>query len=317
MNQPNFITDHKSKVFPIIGIILIIFFIFIAVLSFARIYLGKPLVEESGNVGIVELNGVILDSKEIIEQLEDFRKDNDIKAIIVRVDSPGGSVGPSQEIYEEIQRVKKTKKVIASLGNIAASGGYYAIAAADRIVANPSTITGSIGVIAEFMNVKNLVEWAKLKPITLKSGKYKDMGSGFRDMTEEEKALMTGLLKDIHNQFIEAVSSGRGLDKTKVASIADGRVFTGREAKERGLVDELGGLEFSKDVAQKLAGIKEEVKAMYPKKPGMQFLNMLLDEKAEGKLQNFLQSSSWAKYKLLLSPVLSSLFVSERTLDIK
>jgi len=317
--EQNFITDRKSKIFPTIGIVLIIFFLCVAILLFARMYLGKPLVEEYGNVGIVELQGIILDSKTIIEELEAFRKNEDIRAIIVRVDSPGGAVGPSQEIYEEIQKIRKEKKVIASLGNVAASGGYYAIAAADRIVANPSTITGSIGVILQMLNFKDLAEWAKLKSITMKSGKFKDFGGGgWRDITPEERALMTTILDDIHNEFIGAVAIGRGLDKAIVRKLADGRVFTGRQAKANGLVDELGGLEFAKDIAKTLADIDEDIKAIYPKKSGMDFLNLFLnEEESSSKLEHFLKSSGWSKYGLLLAPIFQSLFTSERTIKIQ
>jgi protease-4 len=317
MEETNFITDRKSKVFLIIGIVLIIFFLFIAVLLFARIYLGEPLVREYGNVGIVELKEVILDSKRIIEELEEFRTNPDVRAIIVRVDSPGGAVGPSQEIYEEIKRIKKEKKVIASLGNIAASGGYYAIAAADRIIANPSTITGSIGVILQFINFKDLAAWAKLRPITLKSGKYKDAMSGLRDLTSEEHALVMNVLADIHTQFIEDVAAGRGLETEVIKKLAVGRVFTGREAIKLKLVDELGGIEFAKDSAKEIAGLDEEVKALYPKKSKMDILNFLLEEDDGAKFENFLQTHSLRKLGLLLSPIQESLFNLERNIDIR
>lgn len=220
-----------------------------------------------GNIGVVEVSGIIEDSKEINEQLEDFEKDSDIKGVIVRIDSPGGSVGPSQEIYEQIATLRKKKKVVASMASVAASGGYYVAAAADKIVANPGTLTGSIGVIMEFINYQDLMKWAKMKPETIKSGKFKDIGNSAREMKPEERALLEVMLRDVHDQFKGDILKGRpSLTKEKLDEIADGRILTGAQAKKVGLVDELGSMQRAVKLLAKLAGIKDEPQLVYATK---------------------------------------------------
>ena len=191
-------------------------------------------------VGIIEVNGIIAESKNVLNQLKRFREDNSIKAIVVRINSPGGAVGPSQEIYREIRRTAAVKKVVASMGTIATSGGYYIAAGANGIVANPGTITGSIGVIMGFTNYEELLHKIGLVPIVVKSGKYKDIGSPVRKMKPEERKILTDFADKIHKQFINDVIDGRKMDRKKVESLADGRIFTGEESKELGLVDRLG-----------------------------------------------------------------------------
>jgi protease-4 len=194
--------------------------------------------------------------------------DDGVKAIILRVDSPGGGVGPSQEIYREIMRIRSSskKKVVTSMGSVAASGGYYIACASDRIVANPGTITGSIGVIMQFSNLEDLLKKIGVKGVVIKSGEHKDIGSPFREMTPEEKKLMQEVLDNVHQQFIQAVADGRKLDKSKVAEIADGRIMTGEQAKNLGLVDQLGNLQDTIDITAKLVGIEGKPNVLYPKR---------------------------------------------------
>lgn len=211
-------------------------------------------------IAVVKIEGVILDSHDIIAELKEYSSNDSVKAILLRIDSPGGAVAPSQEIYEEVKRIRGEgkKKVVSSMGSVAASGGYYIASVSDKIVANPGSITGSIGVILELANISGLMKKVGVESVVVKSGKYKDIGSIFRAMTKEEQELLQGVIDDTHDQFIEAVAEGRGLNKEKVVSIADGRVFTGRQAKKMGLVDEIGNMQHAIKIAADMAGIKGE-----------------------------------------------------------
>ncbi len=236
---------------------------------------GEP--DFSGEkVGVVTIEGPITDSREAIRQLKILRESDAVKAIVVRVDSPGGAVGPSQEIYREVMKTKQVKKVVASMGAVAASGGYYIAAAADRIVANPGTITGSIGVIMGFTNFRQLMEKIGLSPVVIKSGPYKDMGSPTRAMTDDEKALLQDIIDQIHQQFIQAVSKGRNLDKEKVTELADGRIFTGQQARQLGLVDTLGNFEDAVQLAGKLGGITGKVETVSAARSHFSIIDYLL-----------------------------------------
>src|SRR5215472_5673107 len=211
----------------------------------------------SNRIQVVDIDGELVQSKPILEQLKRYEDSNSVKAILLDIDSPGGGVAVSQEIYTEIKRLreKKDKIVVAYLSSTGASGAYYISCAANRIVANPGTIVGSIGVIAEWVNYADLLEWAKLKNIVFKTGPFKDTGSPTRPITEEERKYFQGLIDDMYVQFVEAVSAGRKLDLQEVRAIADGRVFTGRDAKERKLIDETGNFQDAVDLTAKLAGI--------------------------------------------------------------
>jgi protease-4 len=219
-------------------------------------------------IALVRLEGVILDSQSTVTELKRFGENPTIKAIVLRIDSPGGGVVPSQEIYDAVQRVrnKNSKAVIASMGTVAASGGYYIAAATDRIIANPGTLTGSIGVIMETANVEGLLKKIGIEGIVIKSGKFKDVGSPLRKMSDEEHALLQSVMDDVHKQFIDAVAEGRAMDVSAVQALADGRVFTGRQAKEMKLVDELGNLEDAIQLAADLAGIEGEPKVVEPRR---------------------------------------------------
>ncbi len=207
-------------------------------------------------VGIVDVIGVIQSSQNIIKQIKSFRDDKHIRGIILRIDSPGGAVGPSQEIYDEVLKTRKSGKIIyASMGTLAASGGYYIASAADQIFANPGTLTGSIGVIMAFSNAQGLLEKIGLKPEIIKAGKYKDIGSPTRSMNQTEKNLLQDVVTDVHQQFIEAIANGRDISIAEVTKIADGRIFTGRQAYSLKLVDQLGGLQATISQLATKAGI--------------------------------------------------------------
>ncbi len=209
-------------------------------------------------VALVRIEGPILDSKQVVEEIKEHTKDHSIKAIILRIDSPGGAVAPSQEIYEEVKKAAAAKKVVVSMGSIAASGGYYIAAPADLIIANPGTLTGSIGVIMEIPNIEGLMSKIGITTEVIKSGKHKDMASAFRKMGVEERELLQGVMDNVHEQFIKAVAAGRKLKVEDVRLIADGRIFSGEQAKTQKLVDELGTLEDAVMKTAQLAGISGE-----------------------------------------------------------
>ena len=219
-------------------------------------------------VGVIRIEGVITDSRETIEELRRFRDNPSIKAVVLRIDSPGGGVVPSQEIHTEVLKARKDGrlKVVASMGNLAASGGYYIAAATDKIVANPGTLTGSIGVIMELANVQGLLEKVGVQSVVIKSGRYKDLASPFRAMSAEDRALLQSVLDDVHDQFIRAVAAGRALKVEQVRDLADGRIFTGRQARTAKLVDELGDLQDSIKLAARLVGIEGEPRVVEPRK---------------------------------------------------
>jgi protease-4 len=229
-------------------------------------------------VGVISVSGMISDSESTIEQLKKFVKDDSVKAIVLRINSPGGGVAPSQEIYEEVKKARAKKPILASLGALAASGGYYIACATQRVYANPGTITGSIGVIMPFMNVKDLVEKLGVKGMTVKSGAFKDMGSPLRDMTPGERELLQGVVDNVHLQFVNAVADGRNLDREDVLRIADGRIFTGEQAKGLGLVDVLGNLEDAISDAGKIGKISGEPKVVTLPKKKISFLELLREE---------------------------------------
>ncbi|NGZ11311.1 MAG: signal peptide peptidase SppA [Nitrospira sp. LK70] len=238
-------------------------------------------------IALIRVEGVILDSQTTIEDLKRFSENPSVKAIVIRIDSPGGGVVPSQEIYDAVKRVrsKNNKAVIASMGSVAASGGYYIAAATDRIVANPGTLTGSIGVIMETANVEGLLQKIGVEGIVIKSGKYKDVGSPLRKMSADERGLLQAVMDDVHKQFIEAVAEGRSLEIRAAQALADGRIFTGRQAKEAKLVDELGDLEDAIQLAAEVVGIEGEPKVVEPRRRFS--LREILDSKLSMMLPKF------------------------------
>ena len=258
--------------------ICIIFLVMVVVVS--NIFDRPTRLVPHQQVGVVKVEGMILDSAKTIEQLVAFHEDDDVKAIVLRVDSPGGGVGPSQEIHDEVQRIDADKPVIVSMGSVAASGGYYIAAPARRIFANPGTLTGSIGVIMEFTNFQELLEKIGLSSQVVKSGKHKDIGSPVRTMTEEDRAILQALIDDVHTQFVESVAAGRKLDVQKVRTLADGRIYTGRQARDLGLVDELGSLDAAVRYAGQLAGIEGKPDVVYPPTDKPKLIDFLVQEAA-------------------------------------
>ena len=243
-----------------IGVILASFLLFfllsVSILSGPA---DETLSTRGDKVALVELNDVIYSSTDIVRQFKKFRENKSIKAIVFRVESPGGGVSASQEIYEE---VKKTRDggtpVVVSMGTVAASGGYYVSCGSSKIVANPGTLTGSIGVIFQFYHVNELLAKIGVDAATYKTGRFKDSGSPFRNPTEADKAYFDELLADVYDQFVEVVSAERGLERSAVVRLADGRVFTGRQALGHGLVDTLGTLQDAILIAGELGGIEGE-----------------------------------------------------------
>ena len=220
----------------------------------------------SDKIGVVPVEGIISNSQEISDIIDEFAKDSSIVAVVLRIDSPGGGVAASQEIYDAVKELKKKKKVVVSMGSVAASGGLLIACAADMIVANPGTITGSISAIMQFANVEELFKKVGVKSSVVKSGQYKDIGSPLREMTAEERVIIQELVDDIYNQFIDVIVENRKLTREQVVAIADGRVFTGRRAKELGLVDQLGDLSAAAKLASQLSGKDGKYDLVYPRK---------------------------------------------------
>jgi protease-4 len=262
------------KAFLVTALVVVCFFLVsLVVLS----YIGKgSIFGTKERVGVVEIKGVITDAQAAMKQLDQFKDDQSVKAIVLRINSPGGAVGPSQEMLREVEKVRKKKKVVASLGTVAASGGYYIASGADLIMASPGTATGSIGAIIQFFNAEDLAKKVGVDVFSLKAGRYKDVGSPFRRMTKEEEAYMQHLLDDIYQQFVRDVARNRKIPVEKMRTLAEGRVYSGEEAKQVGLVDELGNLPDAIDRAGRLGGIKGKVEAVYPEREGFSLLRLLL-----------------------------------------
>jgi protease IV len=229
-------------------------------------------------IASLEVEGVISDSKEFIDQLKDYG--DRCKSVVVRIDSPGGGVAASQEIYQAIKkfRAETNKKVVVSMASVAASGGYYVACASDKIYANPGTITGSIGVIAEWYNYGDLLKWAKMQSVVIKSGALKDAGSPTRPLSEEEKTYFQSLINNMYGQFVSAVASSRGMKEEDVRKLADGRVYTGQQAKANHLIDEIGSLQDAIAAAAKMAGIRGTPKILSPAKKRFSFLDLILGD---------------------------------------
>jgi protease-4 len=258
---------NRKRILVGVGVIVALLVFFVSILFFIGRMAGKPGRFAFGDkIAIVEIRGVITQSSGIIEEIHQYLEDEGVKAIILRIDSPGGGVGPSQEIHREIIKAKAKKKVVTSMGSVAASGGYYIACASDLIFANPGTITGSIGVLMEFANLEELFKKIGIKGVVLKSGEHKDIGSPLREMTPEEKKIIQAVIDNVHQQFIQAVATGRKLDREKVVQIADGRILTGEQAKQLGLVDQIGNLQDAVDEVAKMVGIVGKPNILYPKK---------------------------------------------------
>jgi protease-4 len=281
----------KKTLIVIIGVILLVF-----LLSIVRAFMGKG----GERVGVVEIEGVISDSRQTMEDIIRFKEDPTIKGVIVRINSPGGAVGPTQEIYREVMKLKGKKKVFVSMGSVCASGGYYIAAAGEKVYANPSTITGSIGVIMQSMILEELLKKIGVKSNTIKAGDLKDAGTPFREMKPEERAYLDGIVKNIHEQFIKDVAAGRKMEFEKVKSLADGRIYTGLQAKEFGLVDNIGNFYDTVDDFKKALNIKGKPQLVYTEKPFSfsKWLFSSMSNMSKESLEGFFASP----FKFLYSP---------------
>jgi len=262
-------------------------FAFVALIAIGSLFSDKELSVANG-VGLVEVKGLIIDPQETVKQLKDFAKDDKVKAVVLRIDSPGGVVGPSQEIWSAVKKLKEKKQVIVSMGSVAASGGYYIAAPANLIYANPGTITGSIGVLMKFSNLEGLMNKVGMKAFTLKTGKFKDVGSPSRSMSDEERAMLQSVIESTHSQFVRAVAEGRKLPEAQVRAIADGRIFSGEQAMANKLVDRLGTMQDAIDEAGRLGGLSGEPHVIKPPKKKPLLLDMLVEESA-GKFSSMMR----------------------------
>jgi protease IV len=283
--------EISGKKHPILMVLVVLGVIALLLGAILTLVSGSPassFLSLREKIGIVNIEGAITDSEPVVTQLVQFRKDKGIKAIVLRIDSPGGAVAPSQEIYWEVKKAAASKTVIASMGKVAASGGYYVACAATKIVANPGTLTGSIGVLMEFLQVEDLLKKIGVGIEVLKTGEFKDIGSPHRKLSEKDRELISSLISDIQRQFVEAVARGRNLPIEKVREIADGRILSGAQSKEHGLVDELGNFQDALELAKKMTGVEGEVTLVYPKKKGSRLWDFVLRDASEA-LYSFLR----------------------------
>lgn len=281
----------KKTMLVVAGTTLFLVVLFAVSVLIARVLLGTtetPLADKPG-VGLVEVKGMIIDSRETVRQLRYFLKKDTIKAVVLRVDSPGGVVAPSQEISDEVRKFAAKKRIIVSMGSLAASGGYYISAPATLIYANPGTITASIGVILKLSNIEALMDKIGIKSYTLKTGEFKDSGSPFRKLSPADRAMLQSVIDNTQEQFVQAVARGRKLPVEEVRKIADGRILSGEQAKALKLVDRLGTLQDAIEEAGKQAGISGEPEVILPPKKKLNYMDLLVDgmeEKFSGTLRS-------------------------------
>jgi protease-4 len=260
-------------------------------------------------VAVVEVEGIIgadvargLDTDGVVRVLGEYRDDPAVRAVVLRINSPGGVVAPTQEIFTAVRRLREAKKpVVASLGSVAASGGYYVAVAADRIYASPGTLTGSIGVVMQLANLEGLLKKVGVEYVVVKAGAYKDVGNMARAMTPEERRILQSLLDDVYDQFITAVADGRGLDPQAVRAFAEGRIYSGRQAQSLKMVDDLGGLEDAIEAAAKMAGLPAKPKVIYPRRR-FSLRELLRNELGLGPVSRILPSLETLRTPLYLMP---------------
>jgi protease-4 len=260
-------------------------------------------------VAVVEVEGVIgtdsgrgLDTDGIVRVLGEYRDDPAVRAVVLRINSPGGVVAPTQEIFNAVRRLREAKKpVVASLGSVAASGGYYVAVAADRIYASPGTLTGSIGVVMQLANLEGLLKKVGVEYVVVKAGAYKDVGNIARAMTPEERRILQALLDDVYDQFVTAVAEGRGLDPQVVRGFAEGRIYSGRQAQGLKMVDDLGGLEEAIEAAAKMAGLPAKPRVIYPRRR-FSLRGLLSNEMGLGPVSRVLPSLETLRTPLYLMP---------------
>jgi protease IV len=278
-------SEGRSRIWVwlVVGGSLFVLFVF-AVFTLVYISFGRG-DEESfsgfgSKIGVVELNGVIFSPKQIVPELKRFADDDSIKAIIIHVNSPGGGVAASEEIYREVKRIRdeKKKRIVASIETVGASGAYYVASATNKIYADKGSIVGSIGVIAEWVNYGDLLRWAKLNPITMKAGEFKDTGSPTREMTPAEREYMQGLIDNMHTQFIQAVADGRHAKEADIRAIANGKVWTGEQALSMKMVDQLTDFEGAIKDTARAVNISGEPTLVWPPKEKRSGLDLLFGD---------------------------------------
>jgi len=263
------------------------FFLFVLAvfaLVYVTLHAGKDTSLAFGDkIGVVDLEGVILSPNPVVQQLKKFADEDDIKAIILHVNSPGGGVAASEEIYSEVKRIRddKKKRIVASIETVGASGAYYVSSATNKIYADNGSIVGSIGVIAQWVNYGQLLQWAKLKDMTLKAGEFKDTGSPTRDMTPAEREYLQGMIDNMHGQFIQAVADGRKMKFDDVKSIANGKVWTGQQALPMKLVDQVADFQAAVEDTAKSVGIKGEPVLVRPEKEHKTLSDLLFGDLSE------------------------------------
>ena len=256
----------------------------------------------SGEIALVRIQGMLMDSQNIVRQLSNYRHNPNVRGIVLRIDSPGGAVAPAQEIYNEIMKLKADHKTVyASMGTVAASGGYYIACAANYVLANPGTLTGSIAAVMAFSNIEELTDKIGVKPIIIKSGKYKDVGSPLRGMKPEERKILQSVVDDVHQQFVQAVAKGRGLPVSEVNEIADGRIMTGQQALTLKLVDEMGGLEKTIELLAKKIGVEGRPKVIEEKEK-TPFFDWLLQSSLPSRLAATLMPASIPRLQYVWFP---------------
>ena len=256
----------------------------------------------SGEIALVRIQGILMDSQNIVRQLSNYRHNPEIRGIVLRIDSPGGAVAPAQEIYSEIMKLRADHKTVyASMGTVAASGGYYIACAADYVLANPGTLTGSIAAVMVFSNIEELANKIGVKPVIIKSGKYKDVGSPLRAMNPEERKLLQNVVDDVHQQFVQAVAKGRGLSVSEVKEIADGRIMTGQQALKLKLIDEIGGLEKTLELLAKKIGVEGRPRVIEEKEK-TPFFDWLLQSSLSSRLIETLIPASLPRLQYIWFP---------------
>jgi protease-4 len=287
---------HKGIVIAVILVCLVIIVAGVwAMVSFVK----TGIAPFTKSVAVIEVKGVISDSEETIKKIKEFKENDNVAAVVLRVNSPGGSAAASQEIYEELKKLAKEKTLVVSMGDVAASGGYYISVPAHFIYANRATTTGSIGVIAETLNVEDALDRLGIKGVVIKSGKFKDTFSPLRPMTEEERVFLQEYIDNIFHQFVKDVAESRKLPESEVIKIADGRIITGQQALELKLIDGLGNMEDAIEKAAELAGIEGKPNVIYPEKKRTSLLSILLSQVPGGLADGIADRSFKAEYRMI------------------
>ncbi len=279
---------------------LLIGFCFLGILGIMVYAFFKPDVSIGQRVALIELEGEIVDAREIVRQFKKYSDDGDVAAIVLRIESPGGGITPSQEIFDIVKKTRaKGKPVVASMGSVAASGGYYVACPTDTIVANPGTITGSIGVIIQYPNVDRLLDKIGIRITTIKSGEFKDAPSVYRDTTRAESAFLHGFVMDAYEQFVAAVATERRLDTAYVRTLADGRVYTGQQALDKKLVDVLGTYEDAILLAARKGGIEGTPRTVKERKHRPSLFELMFDDEAVSKIESAISMPVFRSYPVV------------------